>query len=54
MLVYIDVVESNIYNEEKLRELFSKSDICVNLVGILYEEKKEIPFIIFILFFLLF
>ena len=30
---YIDVDKSNIYNDEKLRELFSKSDICVNLVG---------------------
>ena len=41
---YIDVVESNIYNEEKLRELFSKFDICINLVGILYEEKKRNTF----------
>ena len=37
---YIDVVEANIYNEKKLRDLFSKSDICVNLVGILFEKKK--------------
>ena len=37
---YIDVVEANIYDEKKLRDLFSKSDICINLVGILYEKKK--------------
>ena len=37
---YIDVVEANIYDENKLRDLFSKSDICINLVGILYEKKK--------------
>ena len=37
---YIDVVEANIYDEKKLRDLFSKSDICVNLVGILFEKKK--------------
>ena len=39
---YIDIVESNIYDEKKIRELFKKSDICINLVGILYEKKKEI------------
>ena len=37
---YIEIVESNIYDEKKLRELFKKTDVCINLVGILYEEKK--------------
>ncbi len=37
---FIDVVEANIYDENKLRNLFSKSDICINLVGILFEKKK--------------
>jgi uncharacterized protein YbjT (DUF2867 family) len=37
---YIDIVEANIYDEKKIRNLFSKSDICVNLIGILYEKKK--------------
>ena len=32
---YIDIVEANIYDEKKIRNLFSKSDICVNLIGIL-------------------
>ena len=37
---YIDIVEANIFDESKIRELFKKADICINLVGILYEEKK--------------
>ena len=37
---YIDIVEANIYDEKKLRNLFSKSDICINLIGILFEKKK--------------
>jgi uncharacterized protein YbjT (DUF2867 family) len=37
---YIDIVEANIYDEKKIRNLFSKSDICINLIGILFEEKK--------------
>jgi uncharacterized protein YbjT (DUF2867 family) len=37
---YIDVVEANIYDENKIRNLFSKSDICINLIGILFEKKK--------------
>jgi uncharacterized protein YbjT (DUF2867 family) len=37
---YIDIVESNIYDEKKIRNLFSKSDTCINLIGILFEKKK--------------
>ena len=37
---YIDIVESNIFEENKIRELFKKSDICINLIGILFETKK--------------
>ena len=37
---YIDIVESSIFDEEKIRKLFQKSDICVNLIGILFEQKK--------------
>ena len=37
---YIDVVEANIFDEKKIRELFKKTNICINLVGILYEQKK--------------
>jgi uncharacterized protein YbjT (DUF2867 family) len=37
---YIDIVEANIYDEKKIRNLFSKSDICINLIGILFEKTK--------------
>ena len=37
---FINIVEANIFDEKKIRELFSKADICINLVGILYEKKK--------------
>ena len=37
---YIDIVEANIFDEIKIRKLFEKVDICINLVGILYENKK--------------
>tara|TARA_Y100000591_G_C21733417_1_gene645345 strand:- start:155 stop:1132 length:978 start_codon:yes stop_codon:yes gene_type:complete len=37
---FIDIVESNIFDEVKIRELFKKTDICINLVGILFEQKK--------------
>ena len=37
---FIDVVEANIFDEKKIRELFEKTDICVNLIGILFEQKK--------------
>ena len=37
---YIDVVEANIYDEKIIKDLFSKSDICINLVGILFQKKK--------------
>ena len=36
---YIDIVEANIYDEKKLRKLFNNADICINLVGILFEKK---------------
>ena len=37
---YIDIVEANIFDEKKIRELFKRSDICINLIGILFEKKK--------------
>ena len=37
---YIDIVEANIFDEEKIRKLFKNADICINLVGILYEKKR--------------
>ena len=37
---YIDVVEANIFDEKKIRKLFEKADICINLIGILFEKKR--------------
>jgi len=37
---YIDIVELNIFNENKLKNLISRADICINLIGILYEKNK--------------
>ena len=37
---YIDVFEANIFDEQKIRKLFAQTDICINLIGILYESGK--------------
>ena len=37
---FIDVVEANIFDERKIRQLFEKSNICVNLIGILFEKNR--------------
>ena len=37
---YIDIIEAKIFDETKIRKLFSKTDICINLIGILYESGK--------------
>ena len=36
---WIDIVEANLFDEKKIRKLFEKADICINLVGILFEKK---------------
>ena len=36
---YIEIVESNIFDEAKIRKLFENTEICINLIGILYEKK---------------
>ena len=38
---YIDIVEANIFEEEKIKGLFERADICINLIGILYEKKRS-------------
>ena len=38
---YIEIVESNIFDEENLNNIIRKKDICINLVGILYENNKN-------------
>ena len=36
---WINIVEANIFDEKKIRDLFREADICINLIGILYEKK---------------
>ena len=36
---YLNIVEASIFDEEKIRKLFEKTDICINLIGILYETR---------------
>tara|TARA_B100001564_G_scaffold340583_1_gene334400 strand:+ start:365 stop:1351 length:987 start_codon:yes stop_codon:yes gene_type:complete len=36
---YIDIVEARIFDEKKIRELFKRSEVCINLIGILFEKK---------------
>ena len=41
---YLDIEETNIFDQSKLEELIIKSDICINLVGILFEKGKKNTF----------
>ncbi len=36
---YIEIVEASIFDEKKIRKLFENADICINLVGILFESR---------------
>ena len=38
---YIDIVEANIFEENKIQGLFKRADVCINLIGILYEKKRN-------------
>ena len=38
---YIEVIEANVFDENELNKLFEDKDICINLVGILFENKKN-------------
>ena len=38
---YIDMVEAKIFDEKKIRKLFENAEICINLIGILFEKKKN-------------
>ena len=37
---YISIVEASIFDEQKIRRLFENANICINLVGILYEKRR--------------
>ncbi len=38
---YLDIVEANIFDIPKLEELIKKSDVCINLIGILFEKSSS-------------
>ena len=37
---YLEIVESSIFDEKKIENVIKESDICINLVGILFEKGK--------------
>ena len=37
---YLEIVEASIFEENKIRSLLKKNDICINLIGILFENKR--------------
>ncbi len=37
---YIQIKECSIFDENKVRELFKSAEICINLIGILFEKKN--------------
>ncbi len=41
---YLDIEESDIFDEEKITKFISETDICINLVGILFERGKRNTF----------
>ena len=38
---YLDIIQASIFDDNKITELISKADICLNLVGILFETKNS-------------
>ena len=38
---YIEIIEANPFDREKIKLFFGKADICINLVGILFEKGKN-------------
>ena len=38
---YLEIVEGSIFDYELIKKLFSSADLCVNLVGILFEKGKN-------------
>ena len=38
---YLEIVEGSIFDYELIKKLFSNADLCVNLVGILFEKGKN-------------
>ena len=40
-LGYLEIKECNIFDENKIKELIKEHDVCINLVGILFEKKNN-------------
>lgn len=38
---YLEVIELDRLNEEKIKDLFNSCSVCINLIGILYEKNKN-------------
>ena len=38
---YLELEEINLFEEEKISNLMERCSICINLIGILYEKKKD-------------
>ena len=38
---YLELEEINSFSEEKISNLMSRASICINLIGILYEKRKN-------------
>ena len=36
---YLDIVETNIFDINKIEQLIKKADVCINLIGILFEKR---------------
>ena len=37
---YLEIIETSIFDEKKIQEILKDSDICINLIGILFEKGK--------------
>ena len=35
---YVEVVEANVFDEDQINILFKDKDVCINLVGILFDN----------------
>ena len=38
---YLEIVEGSIFNYELMQKLFHNTDLCINLIGILFEKGKN-------------
>ena len=41
---YLEIEEANIFDEQRITDLLSRVDICINLIGILFEKNKKNSF----------